>query len=90
MYKIKFLFLSLILCLICSGCTDNTRAKSFGGTMRIELPKGQHLVNCTWKESNLWYLTRPLHQDEEPVTSTFKEESSVGMLSGTVLFVESK
>lgn len=72
------------------GCTENSRARSFGGTMSENLPRGQKLVTATWKESHLWYLTRPMASNETAVTSTFHEQSSWGMLQGTVIFIESK
>lgn len=73
-----------------SSCTDNTMAKSFGGNMDINLPTNTKLVNVTWKESELWYLTRPMHADETAETFTFHEKSSFGMLQGTVTFHETK
>lgn len=51
-------YLHLILLLILTGCTDNTRARSFGGNTTIELPAGEKLFDVTWKEANLWYCTR--------------------------------
>ena len=71
-----------------NGCTDNQAAKNFGGTMTIDLPPGQKLVNVTWKETQLWYLTRPAKAGETPETLTFSEKSDYGMIEGTVLFKE--
>ena len=81
------LYVILIISLI--GCTDNQRAKNFGGSETVEL-KGKRLVGVTWKESELWYLTRSLKSEEEPETFEFKEKSSWGIVEGTVKFVESK
>lgn len=49
-----------ILSLIAISCTQNNRAKNWGGQAEYTLPKGQKLINITWKETNLWYLTRPM------------------------------
>lgn len=60
------------------------RARSLGGEAEVNLPSGQKLVTATWKESSLWYLTRPMRQDERPESYTFKEESGYGVVEGTV------
>lgn len=82
------LLTSLIAILLLSSCTENTRAKSFGGTMTVELPPQTKLVTATWKETELWYLYRPMRQGETPETSIFQENSSFGMWEGTVKFIE--
>ena len=38
----------------------------------------------------LWYLTRPMREEEEPETHTFQQSSEFGILEGTVTVVESK
>lgn len=72
------------------GCTSNTRAKTFGGSTTVNLPAGQKLVNATWKESDLWYLTEPMDSTYVPQLKIFKEQSSFGVWEGTVKFQESK
>lgn len=73
-----------------TSCTTNTCTRQFGGTQTRNLPKGQKLVNLTWKESSLWILTRPMRADEQAETYSFQEESAFGMNEGTVIVVESK
>ena len=73
-----------------TGCTSNSRARYWGGTMTINLPAGQELMEATWKDNNLFYLTRPMSDDYVPVTKTFQESSHFGVIEGTVLFVESR
>lgn len=80
----------LILAAMLIGCTDNQRARSAGGAMTVTLPPGQKLVNATWKNEQLWYLTRPAFVTESPETLTFKEKSSFGLMEGSVLFKETK
>lgn len=58
--------------------------------MTVNLPKGQKFVNATWKESELWYVTRTMRSNEVSETFTFQEKSSYGMIEGKVIFVESK
>jgi len=86
--KIKLLVL-VSLVLVGAGCDGNTAAKSFGGTMKVDLEKNQKLVNVTWKDGDtLWYLTRPARSGETPKTYTFKEKSSLGILDGQVILIE--
>ena len=80
----------LVLASALTSCTQNERAKSFGGTATVNLPQGQKLVNITWKEDQIWYLTRPMNSADTAETYTFQEESSYGMMEGTVVLKESK
>ena len=84
-----FLFIALTF-IMCVGCTSNSRARYFGGTMTINLPAGQELMEATWKDNDLFYLTRPMSSDYVPVTKTFQESSQYGVVEGTVIFVESR
>ena len=88
--KIIALVMTLILTLGLVGCTSQEMAKSFGGETTINLPAGQKLEGITWKDADLWYLTRPMRADEEPETHTFAESSSFGIWEGTVTVVESR
>ena len=77
----KFI-LTVILMLFAFSCTKNQRAKKWGGTAEMNLPKGQKLINCTWKDSDLWYLMRPMTVNDTACTYTFQEQSSFGLFSG--------
>ena len=83
----KFYF-TIATVLLLASCTENQRAKSFGGTSTMNLPKGEKLVNVTWKGDEIWYLTRPMKSDESPETYTYREESSLGVIEGTVILKE--
>jgi hypothetical protein len=88
---IKFLlclFAMIVIIAMFVSCTAQQRAKHFGGTITEKLPAGQKLVVATWRDDNLWYLTRPMRPGEETETYTFKESSSFGVLQGTVILVE--
>ena len=85
--KVRILFVTLLL-VTASACTEQDRAKRFGGNATIDVPSGHKLVNATWKESELWYLTRPMREGEAPETVTFRESSRLGLVEGTVTFVE--
>lgn len=86
--KFKLLIPLVLSTVLLVGCTENVRSKGWGGTMTVKLPANQKLVNATWKESELWYLTRQRHSNEVVDTYTFQEKSSFGMVEGTVIFVE--
>jgi hypothetical protein len=84
------LLLGLVLGIGLISCTENSRVKSFGGEGEINLPKGQKLVNLTWKESQIWYLTRPFKKDEDDEVYRFQEESGWGVVEGTYYIHETK
>jgi len=88
MKKLLVLAALALILLMSLGCTSNQRAKDYGGTMTIDLPVGQKLVNASWKNSDLWYLTRLRREGEQQEVFTFKEDSSYGVMQGTVIFKE--
>ena len=91
--RVKFILITAVimaLILLFTGCTENKMTRSFGGTMKIELPKGQKLISATWKKTSLFYLTEPMDSGYMPKIKTFQESSSYGILESTVLFIESK
>lgn len=84
------LILTALFCIVLTSCTEQQRTREFGGQMEIRLPAGQELMEVTWKENDLFYLTRPMTPDYVPVTKTFKESSSWGVMESTVLFIETR
>ena len=85
----KVLAIALVAITLAS-CTENSRVKSWGGEGTINLTKGQKLVTITWKETQVWYLTRPMDSTDKAETYKFQEESSFGVMEGTYNIVESK
>ena len=88
---ITIVLIIISLFYLCSW-TENTRSRVWGGKRTIELPKGQKLVEATWKGdgNSLWYLTEPMDADYTPKIKIFQEDSRFGVLEGSVVFVESK
>ena len=87
------LFLTCAVAVVSStliGCTPQSRAKNWGGKATINLPRGQKLVTATWKENEIWYLTKPMSSNDVAETYTFKESSSFGIIEGSVIFIEAK
>jgi hypothetical protein len=77
-----------IALMLFTSCTENQMVKSYGGTATVDLPAGQKLVNLTWKEADLWILTRPAKPGEVPETYTFAEKSTYGVFQGTYVIKE--
>ncbi len=85
----KRLILIILMTLCLTGCQNTT--KNWGGSMTIELPKGQKLEEITWKgDSDLWYLTRPMKEDEVAETHIFQQNTEFGIFEGTVTIIETK
>jgi hypothetical protein len=78
----KILVIAITAIALLTSCTDNSRARSFGGTETIDIPAGRVLVNCTWKESHLWILTKDTATGE----MFFNEKSSFGLMEGEINF----
>lgn len=87
----KLLLASIVgmLSLSLMGCSQYF-ARSFGGDYTHELPKGEKLVNATWKEDSLWYLTKPMTEDDVAETYSFQADTVFGVFEGTVTIIESK
>jgi len=84
------MLLAIGMIVMLGSCTENSRVKSFGGEGTINLPKGRKLVNVTWKETQIWYLTRPMNSTDVAETYQFHGESSWRMVEGTYNIVETK
>ena len=72
------------------SCTQNIMTKNLGGHQKIELAKGQKLVELTFKDDNLWILTEPMDSDYVPKTKHFYETSSFGVWEGDIEIIESR
>lgn len=89
--KRKILSLLTITCLtlvLLTGCQGTT--KSFGGSMTLELEPNQKLEEITWKDDSLWYLTRPMTDEDIAETHTFQQSSEWGVFEGTVTVIETR
>jgi hypothetical protein len=87
----KKVFLSALVLAAFSSCTDNTRVKNFGGTAVLNLQSDQKLVNVTWKNDELWVLTKTrTTADTSYDTYNFSEKSSWGVIEGTYTIIETK
>jgi hypothetical protein len=72
-----------------TACTDNNRARNWGGTEDLEVPADRKFVNVTWKENQLWIVTKDrTAADSTYDTYRFQEKSSWGVLEGTIVITE--
>jgi len=85
----KRIALLLLIVTLLSGCS-NYFAKTFGGTVTVNLPNGTKIINATWEDDHLWYLTREMKAGEQPETTVMYESSAYGVLQGKIDFKESK
>lgn len=85
---LMFGILAVIIGSIMTGCQG--AAKSFGGSITLRLDPGLKLEEITWKDDSLWYLTRPMRENEVPETHTFQQSSEWGVFEGTVTVIESE
>jgi hypothetical protein len=69
------------LIFLTSSCTENQRARSFGGTEEVSLKPNEIVLNVTWKQDQMWICTK----DTLTKTVYFREKSSWGMLEGAVV-----
>jgi len=85
----KQILLSIISCVLLFGC-EQTIARNFGGSLTQILPCDRKLEMITWKEGNLWLLSRPIRAGEEPETHVFSESSNLGFAEGKITVTESR
>lgn len=88
MKKIMIAICLFLILTVTTGC--QWAAKNIGGSYTVELEPNQKLVNVTWKESQLWVLTKQMNEDDVAETYTFQEDTTMEILEGTVTIVEVK
>ena len=71
-------------------CSPQFQTKTLGGDITVNLEPGLKLEEITWKDDDLWYLTRPMREDEFAETYTFQQQAVFGVFEGTVTIVESE
>ncbi len=77
----KKIFVIAIATLSLVSCTDNERARRFGGVEEVELKPNEVVLNVTWKENEMWICTK----DTSTNITYFREKSSWGVMEGTVI-----
>lgn len=87
---VSAIVLVILVWAIADLISEQGTARYYGGETTIDLEPNQKLVEITWKNSSLWYLTRPMRDDEEAEIYTFQEKDSLGIAEGTVTVKEYK
>lgn len=77
----KKLFVLALGVAVLTSCTDNARARRFGGTEEVDLKPNEVVLNVTWKEAEMWICT----QDTVTGVTYFREKSAWGVMEGTVI-----
>ena len=86
---IGFLVVISVLCAFILF-TKQSRVKNFGGEMTYDLDVNQKLIEVTWKDNDLWILTKDMSNNDVAESCTFKESSSTGVFEGTIYINEHK
>lgn len=73
--------LLLTILILGSGCTENSRARQFGGKQEIQTKPNEVLINITWKDNDMWVLTK----DTLTGIQYFRESSSWGVWEGEIV-----
>lgn len=64
--------------------------RSYGGEMEVDLEPNRKLVEITWKDASLWYLTKAMTDDDVAEDYIFQEKDVTGWLEGSVIIHEHK
>lgn len=88
MKKIVPIIMAIALAISLTGC--QSVAKNFGGTTYVDIPKGNKLLEVTWKDDSLWYLYRPMREDESAEEYVFQQQSNLGVIEGKVILKEAE
>jgi len=77
----KLLLFSLLAMFTFVSCTDNQRARSFGGEENVKLNPNEKFINITWKQDNLWVIA------QDTITGIYyaREKSSFGVMQGKLI-----
>lgn len=78
MKKLLFILLSVLV----SSCTENSRTRAFGGKQSYSIKENEIFINATWKDADLWILTKDTIDNQYH----FREKSSFGMMEGEITF----
>lgn len=79
--KKYLLLVALAISSVFSSCTDNQMARNYGGTEEVTLQDNHELLNVTWKQDDMWIITK----DTTTNICYAQEKSSWGLLEGTIV-----
>jgi hypothetical protein len=82
--------LLLLIGIISLTSCDNVLVKKYGQTQTFTLEKNQKLVNCSWKDDQLWILTKPMKSTDSVEVYSYQEKSKYGLIEGEFIIQETK
>lgn len=85
----KKILLGLTL-LILTACNPISTVILWGGSADIKLPKGEKLVNVSWKDNNLWVLTKPMSNKDSVEVYKFIEYGNKKAIEKSFYVVEER
>lgn len=90
--RILITLLALVLIIGIAGLVMNNKAvRKIGGTINVEVPKGEKVISATIKDDgSIFYLTEPMENSYIPKIKYLRENSNLGIIESTVKFKESK
>ena len=84
--KKLIILLAFAISLTMTSCTENIRAKEWGGNLTINLESQERVVNVTWKNADLWILTK-IDTTKQQLYN-FSEKSTWGIMQGNITIIE--
>lgn len=89
-YIAVFIMVVILLIFMGRSCSNQGMTKNWGGEMDMYLDPNRKLVEVTWKDDSIWYLTKPMTDDDIAEEYEFAESSVMGLLEGTLHVHETK
>ena len=72
------------------GCSQQGMARYWGGETDMYIEPNRKLIEMTWKDDNVWLLTRPMTDEDIADVYEFSESDAIGILEGTLHIYETK
>lgn len=89
--SISLIFCIIVFCFVFfRGCSEQSMTRSWGGEMDVFLEPNTKLMEVTWKEDNLWLLTKEMTEEDIAEDYKFQEKDALGMMEGCVNIHEVK
>jgi len=82
--------LLLLIGIISLTSCDNVLVKKYGQTETYRLKPNRKLVNASWKDDQLWILTKPMKSTDSVETYRYTEKSKYGIVEGEFIIQETK
>lgn len=81
MRKISIIAMVAITLIAFISCTDNQRARKFGGTETVSISPNEKFINIAWRGDDLWLVL----QDTISGEIYAREKSSYGIVQGKII-----